>query len=133
MGEKDREIWIGENKVYLGEDNFIYMNASKGVDRKAAIFIKDAILKLANKVEGKVSYLVDLNNAGKPSVEARRIFKELVENEKIAKVAYYGVHPISRVIAAFAIGFTQKKDVQFFKTKEEALSWLRGFVEKKEL
>ncbi len=125
MEEKDREIWVGENKVYLGEDNLIYINACKGVDRKAAILIKDAVLKLANMVEGKVSYLVDLNKAGKPSVEARRIFKELVENKKIAKVAYFGMYPIARVIAAFAIGFSQKKDMRFFKTKEEALAWLK--------
>ena len=49
----------------------------------------------------------------------------MLENEKIGKVALFGLHPVARVIAAFIMGITRKKDMRFFKSKEEALAWLK--------
>ena len=126
MEEKGREIWVGENRLYLGEDNIIYITSVGMKDDKIAIAIKDAYIKMANMVEGKVDLLIDTNKGGQPSSEARRIIQGgMLENEKTGKVALFGLHPVARVLASFVMGVTRKKDICFFKTREAALAWLK--------
>ncbi len=125
IDEKEREIRVGENRLYLGEDNILHVINIGEIDEKTAITIEEAVLKLMNMVDGKVHTLTDLNKAGKTSSEARKVFKKLAEHEKQGKNAFFGVHPVARVLASFFMGSTKKKDNRFFKTKEEALTWLK--------
>ncbi len=125
MDEKDREIWVGKNRLYLGGDNIVYVANVGEVDEKMAIAIKEAVLKLMNMVEGKVHTLTDLNRAGKTLPAARKVFQELADHEKQGKNAFFGLHPVAKVLASFFMGFSKKKDMRFFKTKEEALAWLK--------
>ena len=90
--------------------------------------MKEASDQLKNLVEGEVNVLIDLNQVGQPSPEARKIGQEAFDDEKVGKVALFGLHPVARVIASFVMGVTKKKDMRFFKTKEEALAWLMGEV-----
>jgi len=119
----EREIYVGKNRFYHGEDNIIYATIVGETDDKVAIGILEANLKLLSMVEGKAKILVDLNKAGKTSPEARKIMKQLAEQEKIGKLALFGMHPVAKVLASFAMGITRKKDMLFFKTKAEALLW----------
>ena len=121
----EREIWVGENRLYLDEDNVLCIINVGEIDEKIAIEIKEAVLKLMNMVEGKVHTLTDLNKAGKSTSQARKVFQELAEHEKQGKNAFYGMHPVARVLASFFMGISKKKDIRFFKTKEEALTWLK--------
>ena len=121
----EREIWVGENRLYLGEDNVLCITNTGEIDEKIAIEIKEAVLKLMNMVEGKVHTLTDLNKAGKTTSQARKVFQELAEHEKQGKNAFYGMHPVARVLASFFMGASKKKAMRFFKTKEEALAWLK--------
>ena len=121
----EREIWVGESRFYLDEDNIIYHTIVGEVDEKIAIAHKEATLIFHNMAEGKVNILGDINKAGKQSPEARKIWRELSEHKKTGKVALYGMHPVARVIASFVMGVSRKKDMCFFKTKEEALAWLK--------
>ena len=123
--EKDREIWVGENRLYLGEDNILDITNVGEIDEKTAIAMKEALLKLMNMVEGKVHALTDLNKAGKTTPQARKIFQGLAEHEKAGKVAQVGMHPVARVLGSFVMGVSKKKDFRFFKTREEALAWLK--------
>ena len=125
MEEKDREIWIGENRMYLGEDNLLCITIVGELDEETQIGINEAGYKLMNTVEGKVHALVDLNKAGKVSPEARKRQVEISEHEKTAKIALFGLHPVARVVASFFMGISQKKDMRFFRTREEALAWLK--------
>ena len=75
-------------------------------------------------VEGKINFLIDLNKCGKNAPQAREIWKELSELEKTNKVATFGLNPVSRVVASFVIGTYKKGNMRFFKTKEEAISWI---------
>ena len=125
MENKDRKIWVGENWAYLGEDNITYFVLVGEHDENIAIACGEAFLKLINMVEGKVNALGDINKTGKQSPEARKIWKKISENEKVGKLALIGMHPVARVLASFIIGTTKKKDMRFFKTKEEALAWLK--------
>ena len=122
----DREFLIGESKYYLGEDDILYVTQIGDIDEIIIVKYKETIFKLMNLVEGKVDAIIDLNKTRKQSPTARKAWKELNENKKVGKVALYGLHPVSRVIASFVIGVSQKKDMQFFKTKEEALKWIKG-------
>ena len=125
MEEKDREIWIGEHRLYLGEDNIFYITVVGGVDGKTAAEVTEIDNKFKSMVEGKVNVLADLNKAGKQSGEARKIWKKMTEDDGTGRVAMYGMHPVARVLASFVMGVSRKKDMRFFKTKEEALAWLK--------
>jgi hypothetical protein len=125
MGENDREIRIGKSILYFGEDNIFYVTVVGEWDKKTAIAIQEANIKFRELVEGKMNIFVDLNRAGKQSPEARKMGKELIKHETVGKVALFGLHPVARVIAYFFKGFVKKKDLRFFKTKEEALTWLK--------
>ena len=125
MENKDREIRVGENRLYLGEDNVLYVTIFGEIDEKIAIAIKEADLKFKNMVEEKYDVLADMNKSGKHSSEARKIWKEMTEHEKTGKVAMFGMHPVARIIASFVMGVSKKKDMRFFKTKEKALLWLK--------
>jgi hypothetical protein len=125
MEVKDREIWIGENRLYLDEDNIFNVVIVGEIDAKTANAMKYAGLRLNNMFRGKAKALIDLNKAGKHSSEARKIWKESSELEIADKIAYFGLHPVARVLASFVMGVSKKKDMRFFKTKEEALAWLK--------
>jgi len=125
MENKNREIHIGKNTLYLSDDNILNITNIGEIDEKTAIAMKEAVHSLMNRVEGKVHTLTDLNKARKISPEARKVFKELAEHEKQGKNAFFGMHPVARVLTAFFMGLSPKKDMRFFKTKEEALAWLK--------
>ena len=121
----EREIWVGESKFFLDEDNILYETVVGEQNERTATEMLKVTNKLQNMVEGKLNVLIDLNKAGTPSSEARKIGQEAFEDEKIGKIALFGLHPVARVIASFVMGVSRKKDMRFFKSKEEALAWLK--------
>ena len=85
----EREMWVGKNRLYLGEDNINYITPFSGyMDEKWAIEASQASLRLMNMVQSKVNCFIDLNKAGQQSSGARKIWKEWSENEKTGKVAF---------------------------------------------
>jgi len=121
----EKEIWVGENRLYLGEDNILYETLVGEQDEKIVLAVHEASNKLRSTVQEKVNILVDLNKTGKPSPGVRKAGQEMLEDERIGKTALFGLHPVARVLAAFVLGITRKKDARFFKTEEEALAWLK--------
>ena len=59
MENKDREIRVGENRLYLGEDNVLYVTVFGEIDEKIAIAIKEADCKFKNMVEEKYDVPLD--------------------------------------------------------------------------
>lgn len=121
----EREIWVGESRIYLGDDNIMYVTEVGEMDEKIAIETAKVILKLEDIAVGKVNGLVDLNRAGKSSPEARKIWKKMTEEGNTDKIAMIGMNPVARVLASFIAGVSRKKNLRFFKTKEEALAWFK--------
>lgn len=119
-------IWVSDHRLFLDSNNIINVSPSGNVDAKTAPLIKEAFLKLIADADGPVNILADLNKAGKPSVEARRVANEIFHREEVKKVAFFGLHPVARVIASFIKAIVNKKEISFFKTREEALNWLKG-------
>jgi hypothetical protein len=121
----EREIWVGENRFYLDEDGIMYVEISGEHDKQIALEMKDAYLKLLSMSEGKVNIFADNSKSKRPSVEARKIFRVLTEHEKSGKIAVFGQNPVARVISTFIVGLSKNKDVHIFKSKDEALLWLK--------
>ena len=121
----EREFWVGESRYYLGEDDIFYETIVGKQDEKTIIAALAAHNRFKNMVDGKMKMLIDINKAGQLSSGARKIGRETLEDEKVGKVALFGLHPVARVIASFVMGVTRKKDMRFFKTKEQALEWLK--------
>ncbi len=121
----EREIWVGGNRLYFGEDNICYITVVGEVGEEIAIAIKEVDLKFKNMIEEKLNILADLNKAGHQSSEARKIWKDMTEGDKTGKVAMFGMHPVARVLASFVMGVSRNKDMLFFKSKDEALVWLK--------
>ena len=122
----EREIWVGESRFCLGEDDILYETIVGKQDEKTVIAALEYHNKFKNMVEGKMKMLLDINKAGQVSSGARKIGKETFEDEKVGKVALCGLHPVARVIASFVMGVTRKRDMRFFKTREEAVAWLKN-------
>src|SRR3989339_691083 len=68
----EREIWVGESRFYLDEDNILYITSVGEFDDETAIANKKAFLKLLNMAKGNLKQLIDLNKSGKSSVQARK-------------------------------------------------------------
>jgi hypothetical protein len=121
----EREIWAGESRFYLGEDDIMYVEISGNYDLKVAFELRTAFLKLLHGVEGRVNLIVDSSRGGKPSQDARKVFAEMMEDERCGKIAVVGMNPVARVIASFVLGSSKNKNTKIFKTKEEALAWVK--------
>ena len=121
----ERELWVGESRFYLDEDNIIYSTIIGDTDSEMAIAFDEATLKLMNMIEGKVNVFVDNDKARKPSAVARKIMQGFIMHEKYGKLAIFGLHPVARVLASFFMGYSKKKDMRFFNSKDEALAWLK--------
>jgi hypothetical protein len=122
----EREIWVGENRSYLSEDNILHEIIVGDIDEKMAVELMKVGDKLRSIAEGEVDILVDLNRAGKPTPEARKLGSKRFDKEGTRKVAIIGMHPVARVIASFVMGISKNKEMRFFKKKEDALVWLRN-------
>jgi hypothetical protein len=119
------EYMVGNNVTSLIEGNIIYViaNGEQTDEIAQKQFEVDHILE--DKIDGKKNYLINLNNCGKNSPVARAKWNESAEEESTNKVAIFGIHPVAKVIAAFVMKISKKKNQRFFKTKEEALQWLK--------
>jgi hypothetical protein len=125
MEKIEGEIWIGENRIYLDEDNILYFINVGEIDEKIALESCEAMLKLMNMGEGEVDFLIDINKGRKTSSKARKILQEFTKKNIQGKLALWGLHPVAKVLASFFMGVTKKEEMRFFKTKEEALKWLK--------
>ena len=125
MTDERNGIKLGESKIYLNEDNILCVDVVGELTDEQAIPLKEGMLKLMNHVPGKVHVLADLDKAGKPAARVREIGRKVAEDKKTGKVATFGIHPVARMIAFFWMSMFGKQDMQFFKTKEEALAWLK--------
>ena len=126
--EKDREIWVGENRIYLGENDIYYITIVGEIDEKIALEFRNAIFEFNNRFGKKIrNSFIDINRARKVSSKARKILKGLSDDNEIGggKSAFFGLHPVARVLASFFIGLSKDVNQRFFETKEEALEWLK--------
>jgi hypothetical protein len=119
----EKEMWVGGNKTILTDQNILHIIATGEQTTELALLQKEISYKLIELAQGKINFLIDLNNAGKNSPEAREIWNQLGEDERTNKVAIFGLNPVARVLANFVIGTSKNNKQRFFKTQEEAMTW----------
>lgn len=122
----DKEVWVKTNKISLIGENTIYVVAVGEQTTPFALAQKKVYDRLTLQAGGKVNFLINLNDTGKNSPEARKLWKQISEAESTNKVALFGLHPVAKVIASFVMGRSKASELRFFSTKEEAMTWLEA-------
>ena len=125
MGKNKLEVQIGKSRVYLSEEGIMNIDVIGRIDERISNRLKELGQEFSDMIGKKLHIIVDLNKTGIPSTGARRVFQEELKGERYGKVALFGLHPVARVIGSFVMGVSRKKDMHFFKTREEALAWLK--------
>jgi len=123
QGEQQR-IFVGDSTAYIDDHNIVHITAIGDTDDASAQQIRSVALGYMEGLEGPVDCIIDMNTAGKPSSKARKIFKELSDHHRINKVALFGIHPVAEVLASFMIGISRRRNIRFFRSKDEAMDWL---------
>lgn len=121
----EREYFVHNNHFTFIDDNIIHVTPKGDINKATAGGILKLFTKLIEMIDGDVYIIIDLNAAGKPSPVAREVGRKVFENAKVNKIAFWGVHPVARIIALFMVGISQKENIRFFNTREKALEWLR--------
>jgi hypothetical protein len=114
-----------ENHTFYVKNGILYVIAVGDTNEEIALKIKAVVLEIF-KSSGKINTFIDMNESGKSTPEARKIWKELSEHENTGKVAFVGLHMVARVIAGFLMKVSGNKKSRFFSNREEALEWLKN-------
>jgi len=124
MAKKENKIRLGEDGFYSAKDNIIYVTIVGQIDDVKSTKLQEILEKFLKRVKKKVNVLIDTNNIKDASSNARKEFQSAITNEKIGKIAFFGLNPVAKVIASFVMGISKRKNMRFFNSKEKALNWL---------
>jgi hypothetical protein len=123
---KDREIFVGKNRFYLGKNDIIYITLKEDVNKEAILKMRGAFFKLLMIANEKCNVLAINKKTGTPSFFANKIFKEVSEGENIEKVAILNMDSGTRGISSFMSRFYKNENLNYFDSKEDALMWLKN-------
>ena len=117
-----------EHKTWYDEENeLLRLSVIGPYSTQEALALGKSFQEL---LEGKPrrQLMVDLSDAGKmKSRETRKIQNEILKDAEITDVAYVGAAAASRMIAKVMMKLgSLNTATDFFKTDEEALSWLKN-------
>jgi len=119
------EFQVAGDTIFLRDSTTIQVVARGLQTLEMACEIKGICLELASRMNGKCSYLINLNACGKNEPGAREIWKELSSHETTHKAATFGMNPVAKVIANFVIGRHKGNNLRFFGSEKNAFDWLR--------
>ena len=125
MEKPDREIKVGKNTLYLGEDNILHQILVGRLDKDLTTIMHQASVKLRNIVDGKVDMLINIDKVKAVSPEATEMGLTSVIDEKVGKVAIVGMNPLVPALLSPFMGAVRKRNVAFFKIEEAAMQWLK--------
>jgi hypothetical protein len=120
----DGEYFVNGTHILLLGNDIVYVEPhGEQSDESAQLLFE---LYLQHKFIGSTptKYLINLNFAGKNSPGARKTWQQIGELETTLKIAYYGLHPVAKVLASFVIGFAGKRNSRFFFDRGDAIKWL---------
>lgn len=124
----DKEFIVGETIIKIRDDGIVYIEAHGIQNVEIARQHIDYYNKFGIISDKYPYYLINLNEAGKATTGARKIWRTMGDMPSVKKVAFYGLHSVARVLASFIIGLSQKASTYFFSTEEEAINWLKNEV-----
>ena len=115
--------------VHIDDDGILISayKESSNIEVEDAIMVRDAALKLTGGK--KCVALVDLTNVKTISKEARYYFSGMEFAEVFKAAASYVSTPVSKIIGNFFLGINKPAmPVRLFNSKEEAITWLKGYM-----
>jgi hypothetical protein len=117
----EHKIWYDDENQVLHQQvigNFTTEDALKS-ERLSKEFLQDKQIR---------QLIVDLSAGGKmENRETRQIATRLFSDQKITDVAYIGATSATRMIAKVLMKLgNMKASIDFFKTEQEALTWLKN-------
>lgn len=118
------EFWVGPTQVRLTEGNLLNIKAVGPQTYDTAVAHLNIFEQIYHEVNEPLNFVIDLNDAGKNSSEARKVWKDVSEHKFTCKVALVGIHPVARVIAGFVMSISLSSKMQFFSSREKALKWI---------
>jgi len=123
-------------RLTVGEEGILYFEITGNVDDVAAN-VRQAELStqclkeaLGKNPDQKFKCLVDLSAISKtahyPSPQARQIFAETIDHKQLIKIAVIVPRILVQAVMNFILyAVNKKRKVKLFKTKKEALDWLK--------
>ena len=125
MEIRNNEMRIGDKMtLFLDQDNILNSVPFGDISMETVLEANTIMHQLTPDIKGRMLVLVDLNRAGKQSVEVRKTWDEMSE-EHNASVALFGMHYVAKTLATFFMHFTKNKNIRFFSKKDEAVAWLK--------
>ena len=121
-----------ENPVWLDEYGIVHIFQDKPFTRESvselAALVKEALLE----TEGHARILYRLTKKMKGSVTSPEVRKKLVDAIKaildgpgFERAAVYEGNTATRTIASFIVALIGNKKIKIFKSKDNALKWLK--------
>lgn len=122
-------------RISLEDDNLIVIELLGNVPTindnvKQAEMISQTFHNIFSNIEEPTfKVLVILSGLGGsahyPSPQARQIYVDLLNNEKMVKLAVVAPNPLLRAVMKFIVYDTMKgKDIKFFDNRDKATKWL---------
>ena len=127
---KGEVIETRTQKIWLGEEGILYTKVLPGAELTLAEAqkITEAEFKLAGGQ--KRPLFVDIRLVKSITREAREHFAGESVQRFVSAVALCIQSPLSRVIGNFFMGYNRPLfPTRLFTSEDEAIDWLRGFVE----
>lgn len=115
---------MSENSVYLGQDGILRIICVGDQDEASARQMAQQMLATAKAAPGQIKVLFDATRAGKFSVEARQIAARSLAAAMGGKAAIVASSAPMRALGLFLAGRQNARNMRFFDTRKEALSWL---------
>ncbi len=121
--------YINDNKIIIHNEQYLVyhvVTVGEQTDEMASAHY-EMVSELLQTTGKKIQFLIDLNHCGKNSPKARDMWRTLSNLDQTDKVAIFGLHPVAKVLASFAMGKLKKMSkYRFFSTEEEAWKWLKN-------
>ena len=111
--------------LWYDENNNIYIIAQGNLDTHGAEELYSVYLEVLSLTEGVLNVLVDINKGGMVNGHARNLCKKMSSNQRIGKVALFGMNPVAMAIASFFVGRTKRDNYRFFANEKDAFYWLK--------
>ena len=121
---------VEESKIWLGKDGIVRLKTGKLMNEEILKGFINNYKEIAKELSTKPKIIIDIRlSSPSPSYLFRKTTAEnLMETYKepgFEKLAMWGGSTVIKVVALFIITATRLKNIRYFSTEKEALSWLK--------
>lgn len=124
MNTVEQDTKTLKNEVTCEGGVVVYRLAAPIDDREAERLYTEGKAFLDRKEADRV--IIDIRRSSDFSSAARKQWVDFLRNPEIIKTAIFGGNMFVRTLATFVIGASQMKNIRFFATEQEALTWLHS-------